>query len=172
MEVIPTEPQIESPTPADAEAMHEISTDGWHDNFVQERWGITLERLVSEFKITRDNQEAIAGFRESIEKSDTAYFVVKSGGKVIGWAAVENLESNQPKWIDIYVARDARGQGVGEKLMNHLLTQYGNLELHLAVPVTSRAREFYQRFGFIGYVCSWGNKHGLRVEQMRRLSNA
>lgn len=156
-------------TPEDATPIFNIGVDGWHDNFVNESVGITLEKLENEFGKRHNNLSEIEKVSQSIAEGSTRYWVAKNdSSEVVGWVCVENADNEDTKWLDIYVARAYRSQGVGSQLMNKVLSELGHIQLDLAVPENSHAYRFYEKYGFKEYSRNSENVYGLPIIQMRR----
>lgn len=69
--------------------------------------------------------------------------VARGGGRLMGFVA-----RNGPELHALYVARSARGFGVGKALLDHEKRQVGYIGLY-AFSINSGARRFYLREGFI-----------------------
>lgn len=89
----------------------------------------------------------------SAEKS--AYFVVENNGKIIGGAGIAPLE-NGPKEIcelqKMYFLSEARGLGLGAKLMEVCLQKAGEFEFENCyletMPYMTNAQNLYKKSGF------------------------
>ncbi len=158
--------EIELAKPEDAEAIWEIEVEGWEDNFVNGE--LTLERIRNEFGFRKDNKEEIEIIQNSIQDHSRIYLVAKKGGKIVGWANIENINNKETKWTNIYVKRDFRGQGIGTLLMNNLFRLYPQYELHLAVPAHSNVVKFYKNLRFTEYSRNSENEYKLPIIQMKR----
>lgn len=90
------------------------------------------------------------------EYRDRAYVAVNSGGRRLGAIIVRPNDTDEPVsgWrIGIGVAEDARGQGVGRALMEHVIrfargvgARYMSLQVD---PSNSRAIALYEHVGFM-----------------------
>lgn len=68
--------------------------------------------------------------------------VAEHAGKIVGFSACNGDELNA-----LYVAKPARGRGVGTQLLTHLQTQAPRLVLW-TFQANLRAQNFYRRHGF------------------------
>ncbi len=164
-----SEVTVEHARVEDAEAIHRINVDGWHDNFVDEAAGVTLERIQNEFGKRYDNSEAIEKHKADIVSPNYKYLVAKSNGEVIGWAITENLNIDDTKWFDVYVDRNWRSKGIGSTLLDAMISELPETTFHLAVPEKSPAVKFYENYGFVEYDRNSENEYGLPIIQMKKL---
>lgn len=85
-----------------------------------------------------------------------AYFVVKEDGKVIGGAGIAPLQGGNPEICELqkmYFLPEARGRGIGAKMMKHCLDyarNQGFKQCYLeTLPYMENARKLYGRTGFL-----------------------
>lgn len=155
----------------DAETIHKISVDGWHDNFVNEAVGFTIEKMQNDFGKKYDNQDAINNIKNGIQDESKKYFVAKVDGRVVGWVSVDNINKDETHWLDIYVDRNYRGKGVGKQLINYAIKNTTEVKrFDIAVPENSPAVDFYKKLGFVEYDRNDKNEYGFPVIQMKLYS--
>lgn len=68
--------------------------------------------------------------------------VAEQAGRVVGFAAAEGTDLDA-----LYVAQDARGQGIGTALLAHVQAQRDSLELW-TFQANAPAQDFYLKHGF------------------------
>ncbi|MGB7841383.1 MAG: GNAT family N-acetyltransferase [Salinimicrobium sp.] len=85
-----------------------------------------------------------------------AYFVVEEDGKVIGGAGIAPLQGGNPEICELqkmYFLPEARGRGIGAKMMKHCLDyarNQGFKQCYLeTLPYMENARKLYGRTGFL-----------------------
>ncbi|KIN70936.1 Acetyltransferase, GNAT family protein [Sulfitobacter noctilucae] len=72
-----------------------------------------------------------------------AVIVAEQGGLVVGFAACADGDLDA-----LYVAAAARGQGIGQMMLAHLMSQHDRLALW-TFQANSDAQRFYMRHGFV-----------------------
>jgi putative acetyltransferase len=89
----------------------------------------------------------------------SVYFVVENEGRIIGGAGINPLENESEKICELqkmYFLREARGLGIGEKMMRHCLEaakDFGYEKCYLeTMPYMEAAQKLYQKSGF-EYLC-------------------
>ncbi len=92
---------------------------------------------------------------ETYQKSRAAYFVVEENGKVIGGAGIaqlDNYEGNVCELQKMYYLPQARGKGIGAKMLKICLdkaTDFGFKQCYLeTMPYMEAAQKLYLSFGF------------------------
>ena len=85
----------------------------------------------------------------------TDYFVVEENNKIIGCAGIGPLEKADPSICELqkmYFLPEARGRGIGTKMMDHCLEyarSEGYTQCYLeTLPYMENARKLYGRSGF------------------------
>lgn len=91
----------------------------------------------------------------ALGKPDTTFMVARLDGQAVGCGAVKWLSGNRAELKRIFVHDDARGHGVGKRLMDALESaalHCGTLELFLETgPLNTEAVAMYRRRGF--HIC-------------------
>lgn len=154
---------------SDTEAMYEIDVEGWYQNFIDEDRGITKEVLMNKYGKKLTDNEKLNEFREMVEGENDIFYVAEENKKVIGWVNLENLKNDKIKWLNIYVAQKHQKKGVGKMLMEKVIENFSDLEIHLATPEKAGLGEFYSKFGFQEYPVEGREEGGLYMIQMKRL---
>jgi len=84
-----------------------------------------------------------------------AYFVVEENGKIVGGAGIAPLEQGGEQICELqkmYFSREARGRGIGTKMMETCLErarQFGYVQCYLeTMPYMEAAQKLYKRYGF------------------------
>lgn len=92
---------------------------------------------------------------ETYNKQKAAYFVVVFNGKVIGGggiAQLENFEGNTCELQKMYFLPEARGKGLGAKMIEKCLTKaksFGFEQCYLeTMPYMKAAQKLYKKNGF------------------------
>lgn len=93
--------------------------------------------------------------QENYSAPKSAYFVVEKDGKIIGGAGVAQLE-NGPKDVcelqKMYFLSEARGLGLGTKMMEKCLSkakEFGYEKCYLeTMPYMEEAQKLYKKFDF------------------------
>jgi putative acetyltransferase len=82
------------------------------------------------------------------------FFSFRAGGELLGVAALKQLSAGHAEIKSMHTAEAARGQGIGRRLLEHLVAVarergYERLSLETgAGPAFAAARELYARRGF------------------------
>jgi len=101
----------------------------------------------------------VAKYLVGWQRSGDFGFLADENGEIIGAAWARRFSAEELKFhygdeetpkVSIGVKPNARGQGVGEKLMRALIDEAGRRELGLCLSVRSEnpARRLYERLGF------------------------
>ncbi|MDC6389563.1 GNAT family N-acetyltransferase [Maribacter sp. PR1] len=92
---------------------------------------------------------------ENYDVPRATYFVIDEGGKIIGCAGVaqlENYEGNVCELQKMYFLKEARGRGLGVKMMNACLDsarRFGFEKCYLeTMPYMQGAQVLYKKSGF------------------------
>ena len=99
--------------------------------------------------------EALDKMTETYNRSKATYFVIDNNGKVIGGAGIaplDNFEGNTCELQKMYFLPEARGLGLGTKMMISCLErakQFGFDTCYLeTMPYMDDARKLYKKVGF------------------------
>ncbi|WP_026922647.1 GNAT family N-acetyltransferase [Glycomyces arizonensis] len=90
----------------------------------------------------------------SRERSDRAvanslcYGVYHHSGRQAGIARVITDAVSFAWLCDVYIDRDARGEGLGKRLVGHVIDDLDRIGLRRVLLATQGAEELYRRFGF------------------------
>ena len=99
--------------------------------------------------------KALDQMYESYNVPKATYFVIDDGGKIIGCAGVaqlENYEGNVCELQKMYFLKEARGRGLGAKMMEVCLDrarEFGYEKCYLeTMPYMKDAQKLYKKSGF------------------------
>lgn len=97
---------------------------------------------------------------ENYNKPRAIYFVIEKGGKIIGGAGVSQLENSNENICELqkmYFLPEARGLGLGSKMMQKCLQSakdFGYEKCYLeTMPYMEDAQMLYKKVGF-EYICA------------------
>ena len=98
----------------------------------------------------------VQGMSAAYARPGRAYFVVEdAGGRVLGGAGIAPLDGGEPGVCELrkmYFLREARGRGVGEKLLRHCLEFARGAGYQLCYLETlkgmDQAQKLYRKLGF------------------------
>jgi ribosomal protein S18 acetylase RimI-like enzyme len=93
-----------------------------------------------------------ASLREQLLNQHHIFLIVESAGRPVAFAAYSTVEPGVSKLHKIYVHQDTQGQGIGKKLIDHIIEQLRSQSIHtlcLNVKRDNSARIFYEKLGFI-----------------------
>ncbi len=92
---------------------------------------------------------------QAYQKERSAYFVIEEEGVVLGGAGIAPLTGEDPSICELqkmYFLSNARGKGLGQKMMNHCLAfaKVQNFELCYleTLPYMKAAQKLYLKTGF------------------------
>lgn len=104
---------------------------------------------------TAYEDKALNNMYAEYDKPRMAYFVVEENGKILGGAGIAPLEKADPEICELqkmYTLPEARGRGVGAKIMEKCLAyakSEGFKQCYLeTLPYMENARKLYGRSGF------------------------
>ncbi|RIA10023.1 putative acetyltransferase [Flavobacteriaceae bacterium MAR_2010_72] len=99
--------------------------------------------------------KALDCMTETYDKPTSTYFVIDKGGSIIGGAGIaqlDNYEGNVCELQKMYFLPEARGVGLGSKMMQVCLDQaktFGFEQCYLeTLPYMEDARKLYAKVGF------------------------
>ena len=85
----------------------------------------------------------------------SAYFIAEQDGKLLGGAGIyptEGLPAGTCELVKMYLTKDARGKGLGRKMIQHsmdIARQKGYTQIYLeTMPELRKAVSVYEQFGF------------------------
>jgi putative acetyltransferase len=91
---------------------------------------------------------------DALAEPSVTFFSFRAGGELLGVAALKQLSADHAEIKSMHTAEAARGQGIGRRLVEHLLAVarergYERVSLETgAGPAFAPARELYARAGF------------------------
>jgi putative acetyltransferase len=91
---------------------------------------------------------------DALAEPSVTFFSFRAGGELLGVAALKQLSADHAEIKSMHTAEAARGQGIGRRLVEHLLAVarergYTRVSLETgAGPAFIAARELYERAGF------------------------
>lgn len=88
-------------------------------------------------------------------QSGSAYFVAEADGQLLGGAGIfptEGLPKGTCELVKMYLSKDARGKGLGQKMISHVMqwakdNGYSTVYLE-TMPELAKAVKVYEQFGF------------------------
>ncbi|MBO9204571.1 MULTISPECIES: GNAT family N-acetyltransferase [Niastella] len=95
------------------------------------------------------NNEAL---RNQLLVQQHTFLMVEQDGKPVGFAAYSTVAPGVSKLHKLYVHQSTQGQGLGKKLVDHIIAQLQQGSFHtlrLNVNRYNKARFFYEKLGFI-----------------------
>ena len=92
---------------------------------------------------------------DGLGRASVTFWTIDEGGGPVGCVALQELEPAHGEIKSMHVAEEARGRGLGEKLLRHVIGEarrrgYARLSLETGnAEAFEPARRLYQRFGFV-----------------------
>lgn len=80
-------------------------------------------------------------------REDAIYYLAKDGRRLVGVLALQHV-ADEWELLQIAVARDVQGQGLGKKLLEYLNLCKGSIFLEVRVS-NHRAKSLYEQCGFV-----------------------
>jgi putative acetyltransferase len=127
-----------------------IETDDPRADDVRELLG----RHLAYARATTPAHEVYALDVDALADPSVTFFSFRAGGELLGVAALKRLSAGHAEIKSMHTAEAARGQGIGRRLVEHLLAVarergYRRVSLETgAGPAFASARELYARAGF------------------------
>jgi putative acetyltransferase len=127
-----------------------IATDDPRADDVRELLG----RHLAYARATTLPHEVYALDVDALADPSVTFFSFRAGGELLGVAALKQLSADHAEIKSMHTAEAARGQGIGRRLVEHLLAVarergYERVSLETgAGPAFAPARELYARAGF------------------------
>ena len=128
----------------------EIAVDDPRDDRVRE----LLERHLAFARATTPPEDVHALDVDELAGPSVTFFSFRSGGEVLGVAALKHLDGEHAEIKSMHTAETARGQGVGRALLDHVLAvarEQGYRRVSLETgsgPEFAPARALYASAGF------------------------
>lgn len=101
---------------------------------------------------------------DTYQNNDSAYFVIDLNGQILGGAGIAPLEHFEGRVCELqkmYFLPEARGMGLGSKMMDICLEKakaFGFEQCYLeTMPYMNDARKLYKKFGFKSLEKPMGN---------------
>lgn len=124
-----------------------------------EEIAIVIRKVLIEFGVpkvgTAYADKVLDSMYETYDKPTSVYFVVDDNGKLIGGAGIaqlDNYDGNVCELQKMYFLQEARGIGVGRKMMDLCLQQAKSLGFEKCyletLPYMEDARKLYAKVGF------------------------
>ena len=113
---------------------------------------------------TAYEDKALEDMTEAYNKTTSAYYVLENNGKIIGGAGIaqlDNYDGNICEFQKMYFLPEARGLGLGSKMISICLDkakEFGFEKCYLeTMPYMNSARALYKKNGFISLEKPIGN---------------
>ncbi len=113
---------------------------------------------------TAYEDEALDKMYETYDQPRKIYYIVENDGRIIGGAGIARLEGESEEICELqkmYFMPEARGKGVGSKMMGMCLEfakEQGFSKCYLeTMPYMEAARKLYKKTGFVPLVSPMGN---------------
>lgn len=131
-----------------------------------------IRRSLEEFDAARPGTvyfDATTDHLDEVFKQDgSAYFVAEAGNKILGGAGIfptEGLQEHTCELVKMYLAKDARGKGLGKTLLEKCMREakkLGYTQMYLeSMPELKTAIAMYKSSGFKNIEKALGNSgHG------------
>lgn len=134
--------------PHDAETLAEIKQRIWLDTYQNKDLGINAQDMYDKDFLCK---ERIAKRAEHMQVDDGINYtlVARDGDQIVGYGrAVKGSKHNEI--VTLYILPEWQNNGIGTKLLQHLLDWLGNeRDVVLGVvPYNDKAIRFYEKFGF------------------------
>jgi putative acetyltransferase len=113
-----------------------------------------LGRHLAHARATTLAHEVYALDVDALADPSVTFFSFRARGELLGVAALKQLSADHAEIKSMHTAEAARGQGIGRRLVEHLLTVarergYARVSLETgAGPAFAPARDLYARAGF------------------------
>ncbi len=120
---------------------------------------ILIRKILEEYDVPKTGSayadSALDNMYEAYKKPKAVYYVVENEGTIIGGAGIaplDNFTGNVCELQKMYFLKNARGMGLGSKLIKLCLesaTKFGYEYCYLeTVPAMTVAQKMYQKYGF------------------------
>lgn len=93
-----------------------------------------------------------ASLSDQLLQQHHTFLIVELAGRPVGFASYSTIEPGVSKLHKIYVHQNTQGQGIGKKLIDHIIEQLQSQSiqtLRLNVKRDNSARFFYEKLGFV-----------------------
>ena len=112
----------------------------------------TLEESIARYETSWPLRDISNYQREYIEK-DGAFLVYIDAGRIVGTGALRKMEEGVGEIKRLWLLPEYQGQGLGYRMMMHLLDMarekgYAKVRLQTSPAYQKKAYVFYQRLGF------------------------
>ncbi len=130
--------------------MDEIAVDDPRDDRIRE----LLERHLAFARATTPPEDVHALDVDELADPSVTFFSFRSAGEVLGVAALKRLDDEHAEIKSMHTAETARGQGIGQALLDHVLAVarergYRRVSLETGSgPEFAPARALYANAGF------------------------
>jgi len=123
------------------------------ERLAREIWPVTYNGIVPPDHLTYMLNMIYnnAALRNQLLNQHHIFLIVESAGKPVAFASYSTIEPGISKLHKIYVHQDTQGQGIGKKLLDHILSDLQSKPIHtlrLNVNRYNKARFFYEKQGF------------------------
>jgi ribosomal protein S18 acetylase RimI-like enzyme len=145
--------EIELAQPRDMEPIWELYEKIWLQAYPNKDAGISRDDIAKYLAFERPGmtkrwQAAIARPGD-VNNNQRAVFVARANDAIVGMVSPKVNDDGTHRLTSLYVAPDTRGQGVGSKLIKHVLHWHEGHDVYLYVaPYLQGAQRLYQKHGF------------------------
>lgn len=125
------------------------------DNLESEEVACFLQQHIDDMRATSPPESKHALDLEGLKAPEISFWTLHSAGNLLGCAALKELGGGQGEIKSMRVLATARGQGIGKRLLDHVVAEaqargYQNLWLETgSMPFFEPARHLYQKHGFV-----------------------
>jgi ribosomal protein S18 acetylase RimI-like enzyme len=145
--------EISLAKPVHAPQIYNLFKTTWLDTYPNEDYGITEKDILSRYTEEHEVQAlqkwpiVYKKMNEDPSDADMLVWVALAGKQVLGLVSIDKKVPLQLGAI--YVLPSHQNAGIGSKLMDFILSKYGERELAVHVAsYNSRAINFYKKYGF------------------------
>jgi len=141
--------EIRPATFEDALAVQVLRKHAWQARYVSPDTGVTKEILTTSLAKLPPSEDDLEHYRQMLDKPDNIgkNLVALLNGRIIGTVTYDTLEDDTGD-IGVFVADDYNGKGVGDRLLDVLVSRSDN-PLQVEIYARNPSRDFYKAHGFV-----------------------
>lgn len=144
---------IEFAKPTDMPAIWQLYEGVWLETYPNEAAGISV-KAIQEY-LDWERQGMTERWQSAIEQpgdinnNQRAVFVARASNKLVGIISPKVNNDGTHRLTSLYVAPEARGKGMGSKLIERVLDWHQGNDTYLFVaPYLENAHRLYEKYGF------------------------